>query len=83
MRGLKRNIESYGNLIVDSNFSCERKAILCMNAVEHYKGNHINCLHAPYKSRVEEVMDLPEWAVPMTDEKSDTLRIFLNAALKY
>ena len=45
-----------------------------INAVEHYKGNHTNCLHAPYKSRVEEVMDLPKWAVPMTKEKSDALK---------
>ena len=28
-------------------------------------------------------MDLPKWAVPMTEEKSDALRIFLNATLKY
>ena len=66
-----------------SNFSSERKAALWMNALEHYKGNHTNCLHAPYKSRLEEVMGLPKWAVPMTEGKSDALRIFLNATLKY
>ena len=47
LRGLKKNIESYGNLLVHSNFSSERKAMPWMNAVEHYKGNHTNCIHAP------------------------------------
>ena len=57
--------------------------MLWANAVEHYKGDHANCLHEPYKSRAEEVTDLPKWAVPVTDEKFDALRIFLNAPLKH
>ena len=54
-----------------------------MNAVEHYKGNRTNGLHAPYNWRVDEVMYLPKWVVFVTEEKSDALRIFLNATLKY
>ena len=57
--------------------------MLWMNAVEHYKGNHTKCLHALYESQVEEVMDLPKWTVPVTEEEFDALRIFLNAPLKY
>ena len=57
--------------------------MLSINGVEHYKGNYTNCSHAPYKSRVNEVMDLPKWVVVMTEKKFDALRIFLNAALKY
>ena len=56
--------------------------MLCMNAVEHYKGNHTNWLHAPYKSRIDEMIYLPKWAVLVTEEKFDALRIFLNAPLK-
>ena len=57
--------------------------MLWMNVVERYRGNRTKCLHAPYKSRIEEMMNLPKWAVPVTDEKFDALRIFLNAPLKH
>ena len=56
--------------------------MLWTNAVERYRGNCTKCLHAPYKSRIEEMMNLPKWAVPVTDERFDALRIFLNAPLK-
>ena len=82
MRGLKENIESDGNLLVHSNSSSGTRTTPWMNAGKYYKG-HVNCIHAPYESRVEEVTDLLKWAVDMTEEKSDALTIFLNATLKY
>ena len=57
--------------------------MLLINGVEHYKGNDTNYLHAPYKSRLDGVMELPKWVVGTTEGKFDALRIFLNAALKH
>ena len=83
LRGLKKIIESYRDLLVHSNSSSDRADMLSINGVEHYKGNHTNCVHALYESRVDKFIDLARLAVPMTEEKFDALRIFLNATLKY
>ena len=53
LRSLKKNIESYRNFLVHSNFSSERADMLSINGVEHYKGNHTKCLHAAYMSWID------------------------------
>ena len=83
LRGVKKNILSYYDLLIHSNLSAEEKVEQWFNAVEHYNGNHTKCMHKPYRTKEEELRNLPKWARSMSSEKSDALRKCLNDTLKY
>ena len=82
LRGPKKIIESYRNLLVHSNFSSERADMLSINGVEHYKGTHANYSQAPYKPRVDEVMDLLVQHMNATGGAKHHINIFVFVLVK-
>ena len=80
---IQKDIQKYRQFLIRSNFMAEERVLHWLNAAEHYSGNHKNCLHEPYQNRTEEISHLSKWALNITDEKLNALRIFLNDTIQY